>query len=84
MLRDHGRAVVVGEPTFGKGTVQEPSVLDDGSVLRSTVGRYVLPSGEGIGPEGLTPDVVVADASADSAVLDVAERVLSGLASAEA
>jgi carboxyl-terminal processing protease len=84
MLRDHGRAVVVGEPTFGKGSVQEPVVLDDGRVLRSTVGRYVLPSGGGIGPDGLTPDVIVEDASVDAAVLDVAERVLSGLATAEA
>jgi C-terminal processing protease CtpA/Prc len=79
VLRDHGRAVIVGESTFGKGTVQEPRTGPDGTVVRGTVGAYVLPSGAGIGTDGVRPDVVLADASDDEAALDAARRVLAGL-----
>jgi carboxyl-terminal processing protease len=80
VLQDHGRAVVVGSATFGKGSVQEPVQLPDGSILRRTVGTYALPSGRGIEATGLVPDVVVPAIDDD----DVAERaalsVLQGLA----
>jgi carboxyl-terminal processing protease len=48
-LQDRGRAVVVGTRTFGKGTVQEPHRLADGSSLALTVARYSLPSGRSVG-----------------------------------
>ena len=46
-LQDRGRAVVVGSRTFGKGSVQMPSELPDGSVAELTVGHYRTPSGRG-------------------------------------
>lgn len=58
-LRDHLGAVLVGEKTFGKGTVQEVETLSDGSKIKISVAEWVLPSGKIIEGEGLEPDVVV-------------------------
>ncbi|GAB2926760.1 S41 family peptidase [Streptomyces mayteni] len=58
-LQDRNRAVVVGSPTFGKGTVQLPVVQPDGSVAELTVGRYATPSGRTVGSGGIAPDLVV-------------------------
>lgn len=59
VLRDLKEAPLVGETTFGKGTVQELEALSDGSLIKVTVGHWVLPSGKIIGKEGITPDVEV-------------------------
>ncbi len=56
-LKDQGRAVVVGERTFGKGSVQTLIGLEDGSGLKLTVARYSTPSGRSIQAEGIEPDV---------------------------
>ena len=58
-LKDYERAKIVGTQTFGKGTVQEPEILSDGSGLHITVAKWLLPLGSTIQKEGLTPDVVV-------------------------
>ncbi|MFD6421966.1 S41 family peptidase [Streptomyces sp. NPDC060198] len=73
-LQDRGRAVTVGSPTFGKGSVQMPSELPDGAVAELTVGQYRTPGGKGVEGRGITPDVV-----AGTGALDRAETVLSGL-----
>ncbi|MFF4269260.1 S41 family peptidase [Streptomyces sp. NPDC001536] len=73
-LQDRGRAVVVGSRTFGKGSVQMPSRLPDGSVAELTVGHYRTPSGRGVDGKGITPDL-----DADQQVIESAETVLSGL-----
>ncbi|MFM9556251.1 S41 family peptidase [Streptomyces caniscabiei] len=73
-LQDRGRAVVVGSRTFGKGSVQMPSRLPDGSVAELTVGHYRTPSGRGVDGRGITPDL-----EADEDALRRAETVLSGL-----
>ncbi|WP_208615026.1 S41 family peptidase [Streptomyces caeruleatus] len=73
-LQDRGRAVVVGARTFGKGSVQMPSRLPDGSVAELTVGHYRTPSGRAVDGRGITPDL-----EADRGVLERAETVLSGL-----
>lgn len=68
-LQDRGRAVVIGSRTFGKGSVQMPSRLPDGSVAELTVGHYSLPDGRGVDGQGITPDVEVSggqDPVADS------------------
>lgn len=78
-LQDRCRAVVVGARTFGKGTVQQPSALADGSVLELTVGRYYTPADRSPDGTGLTPDVPAAD-PADAGPL--ALRVLAGLGGA--
>ena len=58
-LQDHGRAVVMGTQTFGKGSVQTIIELEDGSALKLTIARYFTPSGRSIQEKGITPDVVV-------------------------
>ncbi|QIY71386.1 S41 family peptidase [Streptomyces sp. RLB1-33] len=73
-LQDRGRAVVVGSRTFGKGSIQMPSRLPDGSVAELTVGHYRTPAGHAVDGRGITPDLEV-----DEEALERAETVLSGL-----
>jgi carboxyl-terminal processing protease len=58
-LKDNGRARLVGETTFGKGSVQEISRFKDDSSLRITVAKWLTPGGKSIDNEGLTPDVLI-------------------------
>jgi carboxyl-terminal processing protease len=58
-LQDHGRAVLIGETTFGKGVVQRVFTLSDGSELWVTAARWFTPNDRAIHGEGLTPDIVV-------------------------
>jgi len=58
-LQDRERAVLVGERTFGKGSVQRPFTLSDGSELRVTVARWFTPNDRAIHGEGLAPDIEV-------------------------
>jgi carboxyl-terminal processing protease len=58
-LQDHRRAVVVGERTYGKGSVQAPFELGDGSVLKLTIALYYTPNDRLIQATGIMPDVIV-------------------------
>ena len=58
-LRDHGRAILMGAKTFGKGSVQTVIPLRDGSAIRLTTSIYYTPSGQMIHGKGLEPDVVI-------------------------
>jgi len=60
-LQDHARALIVGTPTFGKGSVQTVIELEDGSGLKLTIARYFTPKGRSIQESGIQPDVVVPD-----------------------
>lgn len=59
-LRDHGRATLMGERTFGKGSVQTVMPLRDGLALKLTTSRYFTPSGASIHDRGIEPDVSLA------------------------
>lgn len=58
-LQDHRRAVIMGEPTFGKGSVQTILPLNNGSAIKLTTARYYTPSGRSIQAEGVDPDIVL-------------------------
>ncbi len=60
-LQDNKRALIMGQTTFGKGSVQSVVKLGDGSGLKLTVARYYTPSGQSIQSVGITPDVIVED-----------------------
>lgn len=62
-LKDHGRAVLMGTQTFGKGSVQTVVPLRDGSAIRLTTSIYYTPSGQMIHGKGLEPDVEVEEES---------------------
>ncbi|MFJ9814309.1 S41 family peptidase [Streptomyces sp. NPDC101151] len=73
-LQDRGRAVVIGSRTFGKGSIQMPTELPDGSVAELTVGHYRTPSGHAVDGRGITPDL-----ETGAEALRRAETVLTGL-----
>jgi len=58
-LQDHGRALIIGERTYGKGSVQAPFELEDGSLLKLTTSLYYTPDDRLIQASGITPDVHV-------------------------
>jgi len=58
-LQDHKRAVIMGEPTFGKGSVQTILPLNNGSAIKLTTARYYTPSGRSIQAEGVRPDIIL-------------------------
>jgi carboxyl-terminal processing protease len=64
-LQDHGRAVILGSQTFGKGSVQTIIPLEDGSALRLTTARYYTPNGRSIQAQGISPDIAVVDLVAE-------------------
>lgn len=72
-LQERGRAQVVGEQTFGKGTVQTIRRFTNGSGVKFTTAEYFLPSGASIEGEGLAPDEIVEDPDQQ---LEVARQVL--------
>lgn len=65
-LQDHGRAVILGTPTFGKGSVQTIIPLEDGSAIRLTTARYYTPKGRSIQAQGIVPDIIVSDLVTES------------------
>lgn len=58
-LKDHHRATIVGQQTYGKGSVQTVVPLSDGHAIKLTTSRYFTPSGASIHKTGITPDVVI-------------------------
>jgi carboxyl-terminal processing protease len=82
-LQDNRRALVIGRPTFGKGSVQTIFDLPGGAGLRLTTMRYYTPSGRSIQAEGIRPDVLVEPDKPEPGALVVRERDLEGHLAAE-
>ena len=62
-LKDHKRAIILGENSYGKGSVQSIITLANGGGMRLTISKYYLPSGKSISEVGVTPDILVEEAS---------------------
>jgi carboxyl-terminal processing protease len=82
-IKENGRGKLIGEQTFGKGTVQMPQTLSDGSELRVTIAEWLTPKKEQINGQGIVPDIVVERTQADfvdgrDPQLDRAVEYLSG------
>ncbi len=65
-LQDHKRALIVGTQTFGKGSVQTILPLNNGTAIKLTTARYFTPNGRSIQAKGITPDIVVEEATVSS------------------
>ena len=64
-LKDHKRAIILGENSYGKGSVQSIIPLRNGGGMRLTISKYYLPSGDSISEVGVTPDIVVEEKGDD-------------------
>ena len=64
-LKDHKRAIIVGENSYGKGSVQSIIPLKNKGAIRLTIAKYYLPSGKSISEVGVTPDIEVVEGSDD-------------------
>lgn len=69
-LKDRGRAKIIGEKTFGKGSVQVMENLSDGSAVKITIAKWLTPKGEHIDKVGVAPDIEIMDE--DDAILNKA------------
>lgn len=78
-LQDRDRAVIVGTKTYGKGSVQQPIRLTDGTAIEITVARYYTPSGRSVDGVGIRPDIEVAPSADSDVALDRAVDVLNGI-----
>lgn len=65
-LQDHKRAIIMGEKTFGKGSVQTILPTSNGGAVKLTTARYYTPSGRSIQAEGITPDVPISKVKLES------------------
>ena len=62
-LKDHKRAIIIGESSYGKGSVQSIIPLKNNGAIRLTISKYYLPSGKSISEVGITPDIEVEESS---------------------
>lgn len=79
-LQDHRRAVIMGQPTFGKGSVQSIVPVNEKTAIKLTTARYFTPNGRSIQAEGIVPDIIlqnltVAKAEGEQATLKEAQLV---------
>ena len=84
-LKDHKRAVLVGESTYGKGSVQSIIPLKNEGAIRLTISKYYLPSGKSISEVGVAPDISIEEEESDFRIdtetdnqLNFARKLLAG------
>ena len=76
-LKDHKRAIILGENTYGKGSVQSIIPLSDGGGIRITVSKYYLPSGDSISEVGIAPDIFIEEEGKDFKVNSSSDNQLN-------
>ena len=76
-LKDHKRAILLGENTYGKGSVQSIIPLSNGGGMRLTISKYYLPSGQSISEIGVSPDILVEEESEDFKINSVSDNQLN-------
>ena len=76
-LQDHKRAVIMGQPTFGKGSVQTILPLGNNTAIKLTTARYYTPGGRSIQAKGIIPDIPLDDGTSDRAALKLREADLT-------
>jgi len=76
-LKDHKRAIILGENTYGKGSVQSIIPLSDGGGIRITVSKYYLPSGDSISEVGVAPDIFIEEEGKDFKVNSSSDNQLN-------
>ncbi len=76
-LKDHKRAIILGEKTYGKGSVQSIIPLSDGGGMRLTISKYYLPSGESISEIGVRPDIFVEEEGEDFSINSKSDNQLT-------
>ena len=84
-LQDHKRAILIGESSYGKGSVQSIIPLENNGAIRLTISKYYLPSGKSISEVGVTPDIEISESSEEFRIntetdnqLDFAVKLLNG------
>ena len=84
-LQDHKRAILIGENSYGKGSVQSIIPLENNGAIRLTISKYYLPSGKSISDIGVTPDIEIAESSDEFRIntetdnqLDFVVKLLNG------
>ena len=76
-LKDHKRAIILGESSYGKGSVQSIIPLRNGGGMRLTISKYYLPSGKSISEVGVTPDILVEEFGDDFKINSKADNQLN-------
>ena len=83
--QDHKRAILIGETTYGKGSVQSIIPLKNNGAIRLTISKYYLPSGVSISEVGVDPDIEISEDSDEFRIntesdnqLDFAVKLLNG------
>lgn len=70
-LQSHKRALVVGQPSFGKGSVQSVIPLTNGDAVKLTIARYYTPNGDSIQAQGIVPDIALSQLTVDDKAVDL-------------
>ena len=76
-LKDHKRAILLGENSFGKGSVQSIIPLKNDGAIRLTVAKYYLPSGKSISDVGVSPDINISEETEDFKIKTDTDNQLS-------
>ena len=76
-MKDHKRAIILGENSYGKGSVQSIIPLRNGGGIRLTISKYYLPSGKSISEVGVTPDILVEEDGDEFKINSAADNQLS-------